>query len=84
MAWKENATSLKTRAQRLQELQDENAKATRLQEIAVAENAAGFKNITVAQAENWINNKIDNASTVAETKEAMREILLKMVPYLLK
>jgi len=43
-----------------------------------------LKQYTVEQARTWITNKIDGATTVAAVKQEVKEILLKMVPYLLK
>ena len=55
----------------------------RVLDIIAAKEASGLKQYTVAQATKYINDKLNAASTVAQTKEAVREILLKMVPYLL-
>ena len=49
-----------------------------------ASNDELFKQYTVAQAENYINNTLNAATTAAEMKEAVRDILLKMVPYILE
>ncbi|MGD9156918.1 MAG: hypothetical protein PVG39_00800 [Desulfobacteraceae bacterium] len=57
---------------------------TRVEEIETAQQTAGLKSYTITQAETYIDNQLDAASTVAETKEAMKTILKKMIPYLLK
>lgn len=56
----------------------------RLDEIETAQNSTGLRNITVSQAQAWINGKMHSSTTVADVKEAIREILLKIVPYILK
>lgn len=60
------------------------AELERINEVEAAQELHGLKNYTVAQAESWVTNKIDNVGTVSDVKEAIKEILLKMVPYLLK
>jgi len=65
------------------EAAEKEAFEQRVLEIVAAREEAGLKQYTVAQAQTYINNKLNAASTVAQTKEALREILLKMVPYLL-
>lgn len=82
--WKDKAKKVITRAERIAEANLRAQTEARRVEVEAAQDNAGLRDISVAQAENYINNKIDSASTVAETKEAVKEILLKMVPYLLK
>jgi len=55
----------------------------RVDAIAAAMDQEGLKAYTVPQAQKWINDKLDAATTVAAVKQAVREILLKMVPYIL-
>lgn len=64
-------------------LDELNAKNQEILDLQTAKETAGLKNITIKQAQNWINNHLDSATNAAETKEAIREIFLKMVPYLL-
>jgi uncharacterized protein (DUF2267 family) len=56
----------------------------RLDAIEAARAGAGLKDITVQQAQTWISNQLDSATTVAAVKAAVKDILLKMVPYILK
>ena len=66
------------------EIQIDAAIQARWQEIKAAREASTLKQYTVAQAENYINNKLNAAATAAEMKEAVRGILLKMIPYVLQ
>ena len=52
-------------------------------DINAAREDSGLRQYTVAQAQTYINNKLNAATTVATMKEAVRDILLKMVPYVL-
>ena len=52
--------------------------------IEVEKETSGLKKITVDQAYNFIDAKLDAASTAAQTKEALREILKEMIPFLLQ
>jgi hypothetical protein len=45
---------------------------------------ANWDSMTVAQATTYVNNKLDAATTVAAMKEAVRDILIKMIPYVLE
>jgi hypothetical protein len=53
-------------------------------DIKAERETAGLKNISIAQAHAFIDNQIDGASTIAETKEAIKAVLKKMIPYLLQ
>ena len=66
-----------------QKAAEEAAFEARVLEIVEAREAAGLKQYTVTQAQAYINNKLNAATTVAQMKEAVRDILLKMVPYVL-
>lgn len=68
----------------LQQMADRIAELERINDVEAAQELHGLKSYTVALAEFWVTNKIDSAETVSEVKEATKEILLKMVPYLLK
>lgn len=56
----------------------------RKEEIEVQREVAGLRVLTVAQAEAWIDSKIDTASTTAAKIEAIKLIFKKMLPYLLE
>lgn len=56
----------------------------RLEDIATAQENSGLNEVTPLQAINYIDGQLDAATSVAETKEALRRILKRMVPYLLK
>ncbi len=74
----------KSQAQLDQEAVNE-AERTRLQAIADAQEASDLKQVTVAQGTAFITNKLTNApNTVAGTKQAVGEILIKMLPFILK
>ena len=60
------------------------ALSARIAAIEAAQETEGLKHYTVEQARDWIRGKIDSATTVAAVKQEIKEILLKMVPYLLK
>jgi len=51
--------------------------------IVAAKEAAGLKAYTMAQATTYINNKMATGTTVPLLNAAVKEILLKMVPYVL-
>jgi hypothetical protein len=70
-------------ARQAQMASDLAALQTRLAGIEAAQQAEGLKSYTIEQARTWITNKIDGATTVAGVKQEVKEILLKMVPYLL-
>jgi len=55
----------------------------RFDEIQTARNGSGIQKYTVVQATNYITNKMDSITSLATAKEVIKEILLKMVPYLL-
>ena len=59
------------------------ARAARATAIDNAQLAAGLKQLSIAQGEAYIDNQIDNATTVPEIKAAIKGILKKMLPYLL-
>lgn len=82
--WKDKAKKVVTRAERVQEANEKAVKEARRSEVETAQATAGLSDISVLQVQTYINNKLDNAENIAETKEAIKEILLKMVPYLLK
>jgi len=52
-------------------------------DIDVAVETQGLREVTILQADEWINSKLDAAMTVVAVKQAIREILLRMVPYIL-
>lgn len=56
---------------------------TRAEDIQKAQDAGELKQYTVEQAQQWITGKINGASTVAGVKQAVLEVLLRMVPYIL-
>jgi hypothetical protein len=67
------------------EIEAENeAGQQRIDDIKEEQKNAGLKNISIAQAHAFIDNQIDGASTIAETKEAIKAVLKKMIPYLLQ
>lgn len=72
----------------LQEMADKvaakAAEEARIEEIEEAKAVSGLSNHTLAEAETWITDKIDGASSVAEIKQALKLILLRMVRELLK
>lgn len=55
----------------------------RVLEIVAAQDATGLKQYTITQATTYINNKMATGTTVAALNAAVKEILLKMVPYVL-
>lgn len=60
------------------------ALAARVAAIETAQNNAGLKEYTVQQGTDWITNKLTNApATIPGVKQAVGEILIKMLPYLL-
>ena len=61
-----------------------DAEAQRVADIEAEQATAGLKSVTIEQANSFIDNTIDAASTVAETREAVKTVLKKMIPYLLK
>lgn len=82
MGWLEEA-NVETREQRVEKALQSSMKFERSATLKTAKQAAGINKLTVAQAEAFIDNKLDNANTAAEKVEAIRTILKKMVPYLL-
>jgi hypothetical protein len=67
------------------EIEAENeAGQQRIDDIKAEQETSGLKNISIAQAHTFIDNQIDGASTIAETKEAIKAVLKKMIPYLLQ
>lgn len=57
---------------------------SRIADIEAAQTDAGLKQYTVAQGTGWIINKLTNApNTIAGVKQAVGEILIKMLPYIL-
>lgn len=52
-------------------------------EIETEKATSGLREVTVTEAFNYIDTQLDNATTAAQTKEAIRRILKRMVPYLL-
>lgn len=65
------------------ELAEAGANDNRVEEIKTAKEAGGLKEYTLEQAYRYIDNQLDAATTARETKEAIRTILKRMVPYLL-
>ena len=55
----------------------------RLLDILSVQESIGLKQYTITQAESFIDNKIDPAITVDELKIALKEVLKKMIPYIL-
>ena len=55
----------------------------RVLEIVAAQDSAGLKQYTLAQAKTYIDNKMATGTTVATLNAAVKEILLKMLPYVL-
>lgn len=55
----------------------------RVLEIIAAQDSAGLKQYTLTQAKTYITNKMATGTTVATLNAAVKEILLKMVPYVL-
>lgn len=56
----------------------------RLADIEAAKTTAALKQYTVAQATNWIIDKLTNApNTIVGVKQAVGEILIRMLPYIL-
>lgn len=56
----------------------------RIVEIEAAQATAGLKQYTVPQATQWITNKLTDApNTIVGVKQAVGEILIKMLPYIL-
>lgn len=84
MAWKDKAHKFTTRAEREAEQAIRVAAALRTSEIEDAQVAAGLKEVSVNQAEDWIDGQLDGATTIAQLRETTRTILKKMVPYILK
>lgn len=56
----------------------------RRQEIETEQSNAGLRNITLSQANNFIDTHIDNITDLASAKEEMRIIFKKMIPYILQ
>ena len=52
-------------------------------EINDARETAGIKDVTIEQAHDFIDSRLDAAITAAEVKDAIRTILKKMIPYIL-
>ena len=69
----------------------ENPEYTTAKEDSNTENAArkiakdnsGLKNITIEQAENFIDNQFDGATTIAAVREATKIVLKKMLPFII-
>lgn len=51
--------------------------------IEAERETAGLKKVTIQQAHTFIDNKLNAATTVTQVKEAVRDILKRMVPYIL-
>jgi len=66
-----------------EELDDTAAEEQRITEIEIKKEASGLKRITVAQAHQYIDRKFDEANNAAQLKEAIREILKKMVVHII-
>lgn len=62
---------------------DSDDEDARQEELELEKEASGLKQVTVTQARNWIDQQLDAASTVAQTREAIRKILHKMVVHIL-
>lgn len=56
---------------------------TRKADIQTARDNSGFKKVTAQKAYDFIDGKLDGASNAAEVKEAIRDILKKMIPHIL-
>jgi acetylornithine deacetylase/succinyl-diaminopimelate desuccinylase-like protein len=55
----------------------------RIENISSEKETAGLKNVTVEQAYAFIDSRIDSATTVAQVKAAVKDILKRMVPYII-
>ena len=83
MSWITEAKVV-TKEQRLLEEFLELTTRKRREAILAARDSSELKQYTVAQATTYVNNKLDAATTVAAMKEAVRDILIKMIPYVLE
>lgn len=59
------------------------AEAQRHIEIDEAKEASGLRHITVAQANAFIDNQLNDATTILGLRSATKRILKKMVPFLI-
>jgi hypothetical protein len=60
------------------------ALVNRASDIEASQTSEGLKEYTIKQAQDWITNTLTNApNTTIGVKQAVGQILLKMVPYIL-
>lgn len=59
-------------------------KDARMVELETERESAGLREISVTTARNQIDNRIDNAATNADKIAEIKDILKKMVPYILE
>lgn len=62
---------------------DTSAETLRLNEIFSEKEAAGFKQITIQQANDKIDQIFESVSTISQMKDATILVLKKIVPYII-
>lgn len=82
MSWLDNVQVSK-RVEREAEEAIRTAIQNRKDKIEAAKETSGLKEVEIETAVAWIENKIDEAGTVAEIKVALKDILSKMVSHIL-
>ena len=63
---------------------EESALEDREAAIYAEQESSGLRSFTIAQANNFIDNQLDGATTNAQLREAMKTVLKKMIPFLLQ
>ena len=61
-----------------------DAESLRQEGIEAGKMASGLKEISIDQANTYIDNQLDDATTIAQLREATKVVLKKMIPFLLQ
>lgn len=82
MSWLNEAT-VETAFAKNARKQKENTDRARAEGIEAAKESEGLKTYTIEQATQFIENQIDSASNLEQLKTRLKNVLTKMVPYIL-